>query len=64
MPTKKKHNSSSTRPTVLIQGLCLVALVALTVVDAMYEDFEVSFVVYAIIAGVLFGIGNIKDIIR
>jgi hypothetical protein len=44
--------------------LCVVALVLLVAIDAFSpEDFEVPFIVYAIIAGVLFGVGNIRNII-
>lgn len=60
MATKKdKHNNT---PTVIVQVACLIALVALSVIDASYLDFQVSNVVYAIIAGVLFGVGSIKQI--
>lgn len=50
-----------TKPTALIQGLCLLALVVLYAISA-FAKTEVPLPIYAIIAGVLFGIGNIKNI--
>lgn len=60
MPEKKSDN---TKPTLLIQVICIVALVLLSLIDASFDDFAVSNIIYAIIAGILFGVGNIKNII-
>ena len=62
MPTEKPHTDQA-KPTLLIQVLCIFALVFLSAIDAWNKDFQVSNIVYAIIAGILFGIGNVKNII-
>lgn len=57
----KKTNDLSPKPTVLIQGLCLLTLLALFIISAIYKT-EVPLPIYAIIAGILFGIGNVSNI--
>lgn len=57
-----KKPSDTGKPTVLIQGLCIMSLVALTAIDAFSTDFSVNTFVYAIIAGVLLGVGSLKQI--
>lgn len=56
-----KRNDS--RPTVLIQALCIIALVMLVGIDGYFEEFEVPLIVYAIIGGILFGVGSIRDLL-
>lgn len=57
---KQPHETS--RPRVAVQIACIVALVALSFIDANAKDFEVNTFVYAIIAGVLLGVGSLKQI--
>ena len=54
-------NDSNLKPTVFIQVACLVTLVVLYGISA-YTKTEVPLPIYAIIAGILFGVGNIKNI--
>lgn len=56
-----ENKTENHKPTILIQVLCIVALVGLSLIDAAFDDFQVSNIVYAIIAGILFGVGNIKQ---
>lgn len=55
----KKPDTAPTLATVII---CLVAIVALQGIAA-WTKTEVPLIVHAIIAGVLFGIGNVKNLI-
>lgn len=54
--------SSDQKPAILIQVVCVTSLVILSAIDAASRDFAVNTIVYAIIAGVLFGVGSIKQI--
>lgn len=58
----KKPPQADTKPTIETILVCLVAIVILFSISAL-TDKEVPLIVYAIIAGVLFGIGNVKNII-
>lgn len=59
MSTKR---DDSPKPTILIQVLCIVALVLLFGISSIYQR-DVPLPIYAIIAGILFGIGNINNIL-
>lgn len=59
MPKANDENQKEAK--VAIQAMCLVALVALAL-GSGFGHFTVPTVVYAIIAGILFGVGSIKDI--
>lgn len=56
-------NGNNNRPTTAVTVSCLLALVALSLIDALIPDFSVDKTVYAIIAGVLFGVGGLRDLI-
>lgn len=58
MPTR-----SNERPAVAVQGLCVIALVVLSFIDARFTEFQVDFWVYAIIGGILFGVRDVRDIV-
>lgn len=55
----QKHNSA---PNITVVVACLVTIVALAGIDAASASFTVDKTVYAIIAGILFGVGGIRDI--
>lgn len=62
---KKKHDTKKkpdTAPTLATVVICLLALVAVHGIAAATKT-EVPIVVDAIIAGILFGIGNVKNLI-
>ena len=59
MSTKK---DDTPKPTILIQVLCIVALVLLFGISSFYKR-DVPLPIYAIIAGILFGIGNINNLL-
>lgn len=61
MPKKPTNDEHQKEAKVFVQGMCLVALVALAL-GSGFGHFAVPNVVYAIIAGILFGVGSIKDI--
>lgn len=56
---KKDDDHKPTAETVVI---CFLTILALALIDALFINWEVPTIVYAIIAGVLFGIGNIKNL--
>lgn len=56
-------NHNDNKPTTPVVVACLVTLVALTAVDAFSPAFAVDKFVYAIIAGILFGVGGLRDLI-
>lgn len=62
MPKRKptKNQPEQPKPTTFIQGMCLATLVVLYGISA-YTEREVPLIIYAIIAGVLFGVGNVKS---
>ncbi len=55
------NRNDQPNPTVLIQGLCLLTLVVLFAISSITKT-DVPLPIYAIIAGILFGIGNITQI--
>lgn len=42
---------------------CIIALVVLSLARLFNEDFKVDIIVYAIIGGILFGVGGIRDLL-
>lgn len=56
----KKHDAK--KPTILIQVLCIAALVIIVAIGAVTKT-DIPLVVYAILAGILFGVGNIRTIL-
>lgn len=61
MPKKKDEYK---KPTNVVQVVCIVALVALTFIDSRSPDFQVSFIVYGIIGGLLLGVSNITKLFK
>lgn len=59
-----KQPNEYKKPTNLVQVACIIALVALTFIDAKYDDFTVSLVVYGIIGGLLLGVTNLNKIFK
>lgn len=47
----------------VIQVTCVVALVILSALDAFSTTFTVDKLVYAIIAGILFGVGGVRELL-
>ena len=60
-PKRTDHNDDN-RPQTPVVVACLVALVALSLIDAIVPNFQVDKLVYAIIAGILFGVGGVRDL--
>ncbi|MBI5117594.1 hypothetical protein HZA56_14045 [Candidatus Poribacteria bacterium] len=60
---KKPDNRDDNRPATPVVVACLVAIVALSLIDALVENFQVDKLVYAIIAGILFGVGGLNDLL-
>lgn len=58
-----KQLKRNEKPTFAVQVVCIISLVLLALIDGFFQEFEVNTIVYAIIAGVLFGIGNLKHLI-
>jgi len=52
-----------TKAKLIVQVVSIVALVALAGIDAFSKDFQVNIIVYAIIGGILFGVGGIRELI-
>lgn len=69
MPSKRnakqtsKHAQETAKVSVFIQVASLAALVAVVGFDALSPNFSVPTIVYAIIAGMGFGVGG-KDFIK
>lgn len=62
MPTNKQDEYK--KPTNVVQVACLIALVALTFIDARYDEFQVSLIVYGIIGGLLLGVSNVTKMFK
>lgn len=60
----QKKKDEYKKPTTVVQVACLAALVALTFIDAKSPDFQVSFIVYGIIGGLLLGVSNITKLFK
>lgn len=60
---KKPNKDEILEAKLTLQGVCVVALVILAFIDSSAREFEVDKMVYAIIAGVAFGVRgrDIKD---
>ena len=58
---QKKHDPNH-RPSVITVWLCLLTLAVLFVISSAYKT-EIPLPIYAIIAGILFGAGNINKVI-
>lgn len=52
-----------TKAKLIIQITSIVALVGLAYIDASSVEFTVNQFVYAIIAGILFGVGGVKELV-
>jgi len=52
-----------TKAKLIVQVVSIIALVALAAIDAFSKDFQVNIIVYAIIGGILFGVGGIRELI-
>lgn len=61
MPKKQDEYK---KPTAIVQVACLLSLVALTFIDAKFEDFTVSLIVYGIIGGLLLGVSNLTRLVK
>lgn len=59
---KKSDHDNDNRPATPVVVACLAALVSLTLIDALVPNFQVDKLVYAIIAGILFGVGGVRDL--
>lgn len=52
-----------TKAKLIVQLAALASLVALAAIDAFSPDFTVNQFVYAIIGGILFGVGGVKELV-
>lgn len=59
---KPEQKSPNPAPTLATVAVCLFAIVVLQGIAAVTKT-EIPIIVYAIIAGILFGIGNVKNLI-
>lgn len=57
-----QKTSETNHAKLIIQIVCVLALVALSGIRAVVPDFQVDTIVYAIIAGVLFGVGGVREL--
>lgn len=60
----KRKTDETKKPTAFVQVACIIALVALTFIDAEFPEFEVSLIVYGILGGVLLGVSNVTRIFK
>ena len=56
-----KKKPEQHKPTFALQIACLVTLVVLRLIDGIFTDSQVHPMVYAMIAGILFGVGSVKN---
>ena len=50
------------KPTTIVQIACIIALVGLSALEALNENFQVNIVVWAILGGLLLGVGGVSKI--
>ena len=56
------HEHETKNAKLIITIVCIIALVILALGKLFNPDFEVDIIVYAIIAGVLFGVGGVREL--
>ncbi len=59
---KKQSKKPETAPTLETVVVCLITIVILYGISTITEK-EVPLVIYAIIAGILFGVGNVRNLL-
>lgn len=58
----KKHDETHNAKLVVTLS-CIVALVVLSLARLLQPDFKVDLIVYAILGGILFGVGGIRELL-
>lgn len=58
-----KHTDETKNAKLIITIVCIVALVILSLARLLNEEFKVDLIVYAIIGGILFGVGGIRELL-
>lgn len=58
-----EHTDETKNAKLIITISCIVALVVLSLARLLNEEFKVDLIVYAIIGGILFGVGGIRELL-
>jgi len=56
------HEHETKNAKLIITIVCIIALVVLALARLFSPEFKVDLIVYAIIAGVLFGVGGVREL--
>lgn len=57
------HDNEIKNTKLIITITCVIALVVLSLARLYQPDFHVDLIVYAIIGGILFGVGGIRELL-
>lgn len=57
------HTDDTKNAKLIITISCIVALVVLSLARLLNTEFKVDLIVYAIIGGILFGVGGIRELL-
>lgn len=59
----KQHHSNESKAKLTITLIVILALVVLSLAKLFQPDFKVDLIVYAILGGILFGVGGIRELL-
>ena len=58
-----QHNNTESRAKFVITLVVILAIVVLSLARLLQPDFKVDLIVYAILGGILFGVGSIRELL-
>lgn len=59
----KPHHSNESKAKLIITLIVILALVVLSLARLFQPEFKVDLIVYAILGGILFGVGGIRELL-
>lgn len=57
------HSNDTQTAKLIVTILCIVSLVILSLARLLNPEFKVDLIVYAILGGILFGVGGIRELL-
>ena len=57
------HSNETKNAKLIITLSCILAIVVLSLAKLFQPDFSVDLIVYAILGGILFGVGGIRELL-
>ena len=63
MAETNNHNNKEASAKLILTIVIIIALVVLSLARLLQPDFKVDLIVYAILGGILFGVGGIRELL-